>query len=224
MKIGVISAIYGEIQSFIESMENISTHRHAMLDFYCGDFTGVPVVAVAGGVCKVNAAIAAQVCIGSFGVTHIIMAGVAGAIDPGLSIADTVISADLAYHDVSPGILTQDHPRMESPYFPADPAMLAAARTVFAGDASVRFGRLATGEAFIDSDSRQAIIDNHNPLCVDMESAAVAHVCHANRVPFIAIRSISDTPHEHGDDAFRRYFIKAADKSIAVLKRLIPAL
>ena len=56
----------------------------------------------------------------------------------------------------------------------------------------VRFGRMVTGEAFITDDGRQEINARFAPLTVDMESAAVAHVCHANGVPFLAIRTVTD--------------------------------
>lgn len=70
------------------------------------------------------------------------------------------------------------------------------------GLAQVRFGRMATGEAFITDAGREDINTRLRPLCVDMETAAVAHVCHVNCVPFIAVRTMTDTPAQRGTAAF----------------------
>ena len=48
----------------------------------------------------------------------------------------------------------------------------------------VRFGKMVTGEQFIEDDNREAINDVYSPLSVDMETASIAHVCHVNKIPF----------------------------------------
>lgn len=83
---------------------------------------------------------------------------------------------------------------------------------------------MVTGEAFIDQDGREEIIENHNPLCVDMETASIAHVCYVNQIPFAAIRSISDTPHESGNESFEKHVIQAASASIQVLKNYLKSI
>jgi len=90
-----------------------------------------------------------------------------------------------------------------------------------ADDPSVMTGRIVTGESFIDQEGREEIIERYDPLCVDMETAGVAHVCYASAVPFAAIRSMSDTPHESGSGAFEKYCKTAAEKSVRVLIRYL---
>ena len=46
-----------------------------------------------------------------------------------------------------------------------------------------------------------------------METAAVAHVCYLNKIPFIAIRSISDNDKEAGQEAINRNYDKAVQQS-----------
>ena len=50
-------------------------------------------------------------------------------------------------------------------------------------------------------------------LCIDMETAAAAHTCYLNKVPFVAIRSISDNNKESGQEAINRNYEKAAYQS-----------
>ncbi|MCL2187515.1 MAG: 5'-methylthioadenosine/adenosylhomocysteine nucleosidase [Defluviitaleaceae bacterium] len=221
MKLGIIGPCDDEINPFLRHLTDATIENHAMLDFHRGKYATIDIVAVRCGVCKVNAAIAAQLLISRYGVTHLIVTGAAGAICQELAIYDTVIASDIAYHDVHEGILTEHHPWMETVYFKADAVLLDTILRANANDPTVKTGRIVTGEAFIDVDGRDTIINDHAPLCVDMETAAVAHVCYANGIPFAAIRSISDTPHESGAENMDKYFTQAGEKSVQVLLRYL---
>ncbi len=221
MSIGIIGATEHEIAPFLSAMHNVKTENHAMLKFHKGNYANADVIALFCGVCKVNAAIAAQILIDSYQASQIIVVGVAGAIHTELHIGDTVISSEIAYHDVADEVLTQYHPWMKSIYFTADEDMVRGISEANADDPSVRVGRIVTGEAFIDQDGRKEIIRKYNPLCVDMETASIAHVCYANSVPFAAIRSMSDTPHKSGNNVFEKYGQAAAEKSVRILTRYL---
>ena len=55
-------------------------------------------------------------------------------------------------------------------------------------------GIIATGDVFVaGKDKRKALYEEFKAECVEMEGAAVAQVCHLDNIPFIIIRSISDT-------------------------------
>ncbi len=184
-----------------------------MLKFYEGQFDFVRVVALYSGVCKVNAAIAAQILIDMFNVDIIINSGVAGGIAPGLRIFDTVISTEICYHDVASTILTEYHPWMKSEYFMADSNMIEISKTAVNNIGltdKVSWGRMATGETFIDNNGRKKIVDIFSPLTVDMETASIAHVCYVNAIPFLAIRCITDTAEEGADAKFRENCTKAS--------------
>ena len=47
-------------------------------------------------------------------------------------------------------------------------------------------------------------------LSVDMETAAVAHVCYVNQVPFLAVRTLTDTADQRGAACFEQNCDKAA--------------
>ena len=160
-------------------------------------------------------------------VNMIINAGTAGGMAKELAILDTVISTEVAYHDVAPDILTEFHPWMDSVYFQADPQLLklskqAVSKVNVAG--KVYWGRMVTGEAFIADEGRQAINEQFSPLSVDMETASIAHVCYVNNVPFIAIRSITDTATHSGVGHFEENCPKASgiakDITVALLTEL----
>ena len=74
-----------------------------------------------------------------------------------------------------------------------------------------------TGEAFITDEGRAEINARFAPLTVDMETAAMAHVCYVNRVPFAAIRSVTDTADHSGIGTFEENCARAAAVSAAVV-------
>lgn len=87
--------------------------------------------------------------------------------------------------------------------FPADPALLAAARKTVptlpamrkqGRDVSVSVGGTGVaGQVFLDNARyREWVFKVWQARCVDMESTALAHVAYVNRTPILIIRGLSD--------------------------------
>lgn len=224
MKIGIVCAGDRELAPFLTEIENAKITERAKLRFYEGQLHKKEVVVLFTGVCKVNAAIAAQILIDWFGVTAIINSGTAGGMARNVGLLDVVVSTEVCYHDVSADVLTEFHPWMESVFFAADPELLAKSKSAVARlslDGNIFFGRMVTGEAFITEDGRQKINEEFAPLTVDMESAAFAHVCYVNRIPFLAIRGVTDTAEHSGVGNFEVNCEKAARKAKEVTVALL---
>ena len=227
MRVGIICAGDREVAPFLPIISECKTTEKAMLKFYEGKISGVEVVVLFSGVCKVNAAIATQILIDTYHVNVIINAGVAGGMSQELEIFDTVISTEVAYHDVASNILTEFHPWLETVFFKADQELLDMSKEAvnkFEENYKVFWGRMVTGEAFIADEGRQKINEQFAPLTVDMETASIAHVCYVNEIPFIAIRSITDTATHSGTGHFEENCEKAAiiakNITVALLKEL----
>lgn len=213
MRVGIICAGDREVAPFLPIIDECKVTQKAMLKFYEGKINGVEVVTLFSGVCKVNAAIATQILIDAYGVDAVINAGTAGGMNPELEIFDTVISTEIAYHDVAPDILTEFHPWMETVFFNADQELLKLTHTAvdkLEMNSKVFWGRMVTGEAFITDEGRQKINEEFAPLTVDMETASIAHVCYVNHIPFIAIRSVTDTETHSGSEHFEENCEKAS--------------
>lgn len=224
VKLGIVGPSESEIMPFICKLSNVNVSEYAMLRFYSGIYEGVSVVSLYSGVCKVNAAIATQLLITKFNVTHVILTGVAGALDSNLNIGDIIISREIAYHDVEPEILTDYHPWMKSNYFMSDSELLKMCESI--ADSSLKFGnnyfgKIITGESFITQHEREDLIRKFDPLCVDMESASVAHTCFVNSVPFIVVRSITDKADENGSSSFESYIDVASMNALNFVEELI---
>lgn len=135
----------------------------------------------------------------------IINAETAGGMEESVQLFDVIISEQVAYHDVADDILTEFHPWLQSVYSQSDDRLLTLAREYSrTSKYPILFGKTVTGEQFIEDKDRAEINQKFSPLSVDMETASIAHVCYVNKVPFIAIRSITDTVTHKGIENFEK--------------------
>lgn len=149
------------------------------------------------GIGKVNAAAATQSVIDSAHPDFIISAGVAGGLKDFLAQGDVVVGSRYAYHDVWCGEGNEYGQVQDMPAFFEGDASLVAGALEMGGSHSrpaIHSGLICTGDKFSDDRDVLSNIRTHFPdaLAVDMESAAIAQVCHLNKVPFISFRIISN--------------------------------
>ena len=222
-KIGILCAGDTELAAFFPYLKEDEVIEKAMLSFHCGRIHSVHVVLLYSGVCKVNAAIAAQLLIDQFAMDCILNAGTAGGIQEQVQLFDTVISERIAYHDVAHDILTEFHPWMDSVYFHADQELLRIAQGYGkTTENPVLFGTMVSGEQFVTDDNRAHILELFSPLCTDMETAVIAHVCFVNQLPFLAIRTITDTAEHSGVEEFEKNCEAASAIAAKITCDLLP--
>lgn len=193
-RIGILGAMELEIIYLREMMEIEEVVEYAGFNFYVGKFGELNIVVVESGIGKVNAACCTQILITKFNVSHIVNYGIAGSLRQDIRICDIVIGHCVLYHDISKSQLKTTFPFAEK--FFADEYLEKIVVDAFSEielkECNYHLGRVASGDEFIASPSRrQNIVINNKACCVDMESAAIAHSCFLNKVPFIVIKCIS---------------------------------
>ena len=202
--IGIIGAMDSEVDNLFSRMSSKEKITVNNLAFFKGKLYDKDVVIVKCGIGKVNAALCTQLLILQFKVSKIINTGIAGAVGQGLKIYDFVVSTEAVYHDFDVqffGYKPGQVPGMPE-VFKADTSLVNAAVTAFENtdfskELKIVSGRIASGDQFISGGEKKAsIIENFHPQCVEMEGAAIAHTCYANKVPFVIIRCMSDTADE----------------------------
>lgn len=214
----ILCAAEEELAPFLPHLAEEQRLSRAMLTLHIGRIGGLQMVLAATGMCKVNAALAVQTVLDTISPDFVLNAGTAGGMSPALGLFETAVTTECAYHDVAEAILTESHPHLPSVWFASDPDLLAACRRAAErAPGRVHFGRTVTGEAFITDEGRTEINARFAPLTVDMETAAMAHVCYVNRVPFAAIRSVTDTADHSGMGTFEENCARAAAVSAAVV-------
>lgn len=195
----------------------------------CGRLGAAEVLLVESGIGKTNAAIAATEVLRGWAPDALLSTGVAGGIAPGLAVMDVVVATETFYHDVWCGEPNQPgQVQGLPPRFASDKKLLSAARAVAADGGAFRFGPIATGDCFITSRVEQNALHTTFPdaLAVDMESAALAHVCLRFGVPFLSFRILSDTPGATENHAaqYKDFWATLADKSFQATSKLLQRL
>lgn len=226
--IGIIGAMEEEIENIKPYIDIISTKNIVGLDFYMGKMGGNNVVLVRSGIGKVNASICTQVLIDLYAVDFIINVGVAGAINKELKIGDIVIAKDVMHHDIDTTFFGDELgiiPRMEESCFKTDEELAKIAFSAAEGetDGKIYSGRIVSGDQFIcDTEKKNKILSHFKAYCVDMESAAIGQTCYLNKIPFIAIRSISDGSDENNE--YENFFKDSALKASVIIKNMVELL
>jgi adenosylhomocysteine nucleosidase len=218
MLLGIISALEEEQQGLVEAMQGPARLVHGMRTYTSGKIAGIAAVCVLSRIGKVAAATTASVLVEKFGVTHILLTGVAGAGDAGVKVGDVVVAESLLQYDMDASPL---FPRFEVPltglsHFGTDQFLsnlVASAASRFleteAGQPRLHRGLIASGDQFISSAARIDALGAELPglLAVEMEGAAVAQVCFELGVPYAVIRTISDNANEAAAHDFM-HFVK----------------
>lgn len=87
----VMTAFYPEWHSLVPTIKDAKEHTINGNTFLTGTLEGKPVVLMQSGVSVVNAAMSTQLVLDRFNVKRIVFSGIAGGVDPALSIGDVVV-------------------------------------------------------------------------------------------------------------------------------------
>lgn len=224
-KIGIIVAMEEELEAVLNIMNNIEQKEIYGLTFKTGQIEKNKIIVVKCGVGKVNAARVTQILIDTFNVKCVINVGAAGALNPFLNIGDIVIGEKLIQHDFD--ITAFDHDKGYitgvGDYIYSDIELIEkfkkAANNLKEKDYKIKTGIIATGDIFCtDIEMKNKIYSKFDADCVEMEGAAIAQVCYLDNIPFIVIRSISDSPNGNNEIDFDK-FVELASKRCANILR-----
>lgn len=153
------------------------------------------------GVGEIAAASATSLLIGHFGVDCIINFGLAGALSSCLAPRGMALVKDVVHYDMDLtafGYLPGQHNDMLSPYISADLSLCSALKS-----ADIPLVRLASGDKFVaNSEFRDRLISTFKADICDMEGAAIALTCCRAKVPFAALKLISDSACEGATEEY----------------------
>lgn len=233
-------AILAPTEQELAALETVAGSRyrggaievHNGIPFRHATIAGRGCVLLPCGMSVVNAAMVTQAALDRCPITHVIVMGEAGGVNPSRVAGDVIVPEAWSHHTeaavVNPtpnggwevtrsasGIpnfgmifpetvtVTRSGSRGAEPMprFPIDPGLRMAATkaaSLLSTNASTSAPKFLTsgvgvsGPLFVaNRDYRAWLFTAWRAEVVDLESAAIAQVCWANRVPFIAVRSIS---------------------------------
>ena len=225
MKIGIIVAMHKELELLLPLLQNSEESRMGGCEFHRGKVGRHDVIAMQCGIGKVNAAIGTLTLVNSFLPDFVINSGVAGGADQSISVMDVVAGARVAYHDVWCG------PESELGQVQGLPLYFEGAKRLLdlvPNREGIHKGLICSGDQFIDTLDAVSRIKGNFPeaLAVDMESGAIAQVCHLNKVPFLALRVISDSPGVSHDNTrqYLDFWTDAPQETFNLVKDIITRL
>ncbi|WP_019585517.1 5'-methylthioadenosine/adenosylhomocysteine nucleosidase [Deinococcus apachensis] len=226
--LAIMGAMDEEIELLLESLQGREDLARPGVTLYRGTLDGVPVLLTQGGIGKVNAAMTATYLLQE-GASRVIFTGVAGGVHPDLRVGDIVVSSDLVQHDVDVTALNYALGTIpgETPTWAADEALRTVALEA-AGEVEgvqVLEGRVASGDQFIASrEGARRLWETFGAACAEMEGAAVAQVCAKAGVPFVVIRSVSDTADHDAQVDYRTFMPRVARHAKQVVRGMLARL
>ena len=225
--IGVLTAMSVEFKQIASILTETKTEKFGPQEFLVGTLGDKTIVLLQCGIGKVNAATGVTNMIINFKPDRVVSTGVAGGIDACLKIMDVVVSTQTCYHDVSCGDDVDPGQVQGLPRFFESDKVMAETATMLPSDIRIVPGLICTGDQFITNREQLNGIKATYPegLAVDMESAAIAQVCHLYGIPFVSFRIISDTPGAEAHfEEYLNFWQTMADKSFSVTRLFLNSL
>ena len=224
-KIGIIFAMKEELDELLNIVNLIDKINIYDLTIYKCILNNKELYLVESGVGKVNAARTTQILIDNIKVEYIFNIGVAGSVNNDVNVLDIVIADKLVQHDFD--ITSFDHEKGYIPnvgiYINTDEYLLNKCINTDI-NTNKHVGVIASGDIFCqDKKMSNKIGNKFNALCVEMEGASIAQVCHLCNIPFIVIRSISDSPNTNDNNkiTYEEFLTKSCKIVANYLKDII---
>jgi len=240
--IGLIGAMEEEVEILRSEMTDLRVEKckkAPAFEFLTGQLEGKDVVLLKSGIGKVQAAAGAVLLIDKYSPSLVLNTGCAGGINPKgaapLNFGDLVVSSSLVYHDfdiTAFGYERGQVPGQKSAFFAvdsklSDTAILCAEELKSEKKLPASFKALAgvicSGDIFM-SDSQRVLELSAifaGVRAVEMEGAAIAHVCTLFGVPFLVLRCLSDIAGEESPVTFDKFLPVAAENSSRIVRRFL---
>ena len=229
MSIGIIVATDEELIEIKNIMDSYEEKDIYELTFVKGKINSKKVIVVKCGIGKVNAARTTQILIDNFKISKVINLGAAGGINPELKIQDIVIGEKIVQYDFdisNSGDYEKGEIQGVGKFIRSDYELINICKKVLEkrieNDIKVVIGTIATADIFCsDTEKAKEVREEFGAECVEMEGAAIAQVCFLDKIPFLVIRGISDTPNGHNEMDYYTYCHIAAKHAAEFLQDLL---
>lgn len=226
----VVSGIPGEIEGFVAALPGARRNR-----IHGARFSANEAVAVgSAGPGKVRAAATLEAAIARFEPAGLIVVGTCGALYDGAAPGDVVVPDFVVEHDVdwrASGLPLGSISKSNRGSIPDSSLRDRITALEAIRDCRVVIGTLLTGDTVVDArilDERPHLEGELHGIAADMETAALAAVARLHRLPWAAVRVVTDIPRddrstESLSTRFRRELPEAARRIERILRELLLA-
>lgn len=227
-KIAIIAAMEEEVNEIKAIMKGIKLKRIYELNILEGKIQNKECILLKCEVGKVNAARCTQILIDNYEIEYVINVGSAGAGNNELNIGDIVVGKTLVQHDFD--ITAFGHKKgyisNVGENISCDKNLINKFQEIINNiknkEYNIKIGTIASGDIFCNSvKMKEKINTKFNADAIEMEGAAIAQVCYLDKIPFLVIRSISDTPNGTNEITFEEYLKLASKRCADILNEFL---
>lgn len=226
-RVGVVAAWEPELAAMYRQFPPVDQVTQGAWAFCLHQLGALEVLSVVSGVGKVFCASATQLLITRFAPQELYMTGICGALQDDLSGGVLVVPERLCQHDVEDPATSGDPFDLydgRSHWYEPDPDLLRRFRQHTALAPEIHFGVVISGDQRIrNAERRQALRQTFGAIAVNQELAAFAQVCTVNRVPFLAVKAVSDQANEYTGQQQQRHKLTACEAASNTLMTFLAA-
>ncbi|WP_367675076.1 5'-methylthioadenosine/adenosylhomocysteine nucleosidase [Buchnera aphidicola] len=183
--------------------------------FYIGKINTTKIIILKSNIGKVFSAIATTLLIHIYKPNLILNIGTAGSLTKKLNPGDFAIAKKISYFDVD--LRTFNYNIGQIPncpiFFKTDESYTKKIKSMmYKKKYNFLEGLIISGDTFVGTNKKNKKIKSFFPksIAIDMECAAVAHVCYVLHIPLISIRIISDKANENSNYDFKNFINKSS--------------
>lgn len=226
MTIAIIAAMEEEVAILKNKITDYRVEHHLGCDFHLGKIAGCEIVLLQSGIGKVAAASGTTLLLNNYNVDAVINTGSAGGLSSSLNIGDIIVSTNVFYHDVDLTVFGYQPGQMSGcpATFDADQHYQSLAKSCIQkqGVNAVQ-GSIGSGDIFVNGKSALEKIKQTYPhaIAVEMEAAAIGHVCWLFNIPFVVVRAISDNGDSESAVDFQEFLALAAAQSSLIVESML---
>lgn len=211
--IGIIGAVKEEIAGIKQRMRIRERHTLEHAALWVGEWQGYSIVLVRSGMGRDRACRALKEVAERYPLVLLLSIGYAGGLDPDLDVGDMVIADTVL--DFEPGAGDSENAALRK--FPLSSAMVNQALILSCpADTLMIRGTLVTVDQVVATPKeKQALRERSQASAVDMETSELAREAEDRAIPFLSIRSITDTVSQELMDCSH---LVEADGEVSTLK------
>lgn len=242
--IAVQGAMDVEVSKLLDAMGDYKEEKHGNYSFYIGKIDNIPVVVSRTEIGMVNAASSTTLLIEKYHPKAIINQGTAGGHDPDIHVFDTVIGKKVVHianirtehldagqgmkpekwEGMATNVREANGKQKEFTSFTSDPKLVKAALNVADQykHGKVVEGTIGSGDWWNrEIDRIKWFHEKYGTSAEEMEAFAVAQVAHAYKVPYLSLRTISNSEvTKDGEEDLETAGEYGAEFSVDVVKEI----
>ena len=207
--IAIVAAFDEEIKPLINRLVGLIIHRRHGFSFLQGYIDKKKVLLAISGMGRNKAQAMTETLVNNFPLSLIISTGIAGALKPHLQAGDIVLADRLFLAEPAKEencMVSEINNNAVFIYKVPKKLIQLSLKTLETSMLRYNIGSFVTVDKVIGQTKAKRILgESLDCLAVEMESAAIATIAKQKGVPFLAVRSISDTLKDNIDKAIRLY-------------------